>query len=548
MADDKVLLKIIQTDGQMPEYEVARGINLLDAFREIGISMPSPCGGIGKCGKCKVKLKGDLPGEHSPEEINLLTDAELRDGYRLACKTFAGDNMTIAAQSLFNTQRRSIQGLASNGIFPEPRDVSNDTGEHFGLAVDIGTTTIVVYLVNLDTGVVPAVETEANSQVVYGADVISRINYANNKSGLEELKAVITSQLNSMIISMLEKHGLDKKLVRKVIFSGNTTMLNILLGLSVESLGVYPYTPSAVDMMVKTPEETGIDVNVEAEVIILPSVSSFIGADIVSGIAAVEMHKFDTYCMLIDLGTNGEMVLGRKDFMIACSAAMGPAFEGAGIEYGMAGTTGAVERVVINNNGVFYSAIGNAKPIGICGSGIIDAAACLLKMGIIDSSGKMLSEEALRSKPDLKKLAQRIETYKNKPAFRIAGDGKDDRILFTQDDVRQIQLAKAAISLGIGALIRKTEITAQKIDKVYLAGGFGGYIDVDNAVTIGLFPEELKDKIVSAGNTSGEGAVRCLISPDAVNECVDIQQKVDYFDLSRIDNFQDLFIDNLGFK
>lgn len=547
MVENKISLRIIE-NGQVSEYEVAKGTNLLKAIKEVGIIIPSPCGGVGKCGKCKVLLEGDSLPEPTPEDINLLTSKEIREGYRLACKVILNNNLTITQDSGFKSRYLGL-GTQDSGLKIGHSELRTQDHDVLGLAIDIGTTTVAMYLVQLDNGEVLKAGSSLNSQVINGADVISRIHYiGSSRDRLEEMRTLIISGINSMIDSLLHTAGIDKNSITKVVVSGNTIMLHLLLGLNVEGMGVYPYIPVTTEMTVKSPQDAGIEVNPKGEISILPSVSAFIGADTLSGIVATGMYKSEDICLLIDLGTNGEMVLGNKDRLIACSAAMGPAFEGANIEFGTASVEGAIDKVIVNQNGLFYSTILNATPIGICGSGVIDAVAELLKAGVIDFRGRMLYKDWRKESYVPSHLVKRMIKYKGQPAFVLVEEREKNTIVFTQQDIRQVQLAKAAVSVGISALMEKLGVKFRDIKKVYLAGGFGSFINIENAVKIGLIPEKLKGKIFTSGNTSAIGAIKCLVDPDLIYDYIEVSKRVEYFDLNSIEDFQDKYVNNINFR
>ena len=548
---EKITLTIIE-NGRDTNYMIPKGITLLEALGGLGVYLSTPCGGNARCGKCSVTIAKGAVKEPTLEEKRLIGEDGIKEGIRLACSYIIENDLTIIKPLGVGESE-----IVTDGIGLQKGNLSEDVS-NLGLAIDIGTTTMVLYLVGLESGEVLETESSINPQSIHGADVMSRISYVDTSLSLvEEMRRLVVSEINRMIGKVMKKVGLDSELITRIVISGNTTMLHFLLGLRVEGMGTYPYTPESTKLKVESPSKMGIKINAEGQIIVLPSVSAFIGADIVAGIIATEMYKYNDYSLLIDLGTNGEMVLGNKDGMIACSAAMGPAFEGANIEHGIAGVAGAIDKFSIdhdgaidgfgiNHDGVFFSTISGKEPIGICGSGIIDLVAGLLKAGIIDKTGRMVGSQSAKDLANLHSLKDRIIDFKGKQAF-IISHRAGEPILFTQQDVRQVQLAKSAIAVGINALIENIGITDREIEHVYLAGGFGNFINIENAVIIGLIPERLKDKIVSAGNTSGSGAVMCLTEPQLINDCVEITQKIEYFDLSSIKRFQDLYIDNLNF-
>ncbi len=545
---EPVVLKIIQS-SRSREYVIKRGTTLLEALKAIGVFVPSPCGGNGKCGKCKIRMIEGSGEEVSSEELNRITAEEIDQGYRLACRVVIDKDTTVECSPVWEYCDRSKD--IDSTIQPyeygvKERGIHTRTG--FGAAVDVGTTTVVLYLVDMVGKAVVDTESRLNPQTVNGADVVSRIDYASRSTdNLDEMRSLMVEELNSMLQVVTKRNRLNPDSVEKMVISGNTTMLHLLLGLDVSGLGIYPYTPVFTGIMQKNSGETGIHINPEGEITILPSVSAFIGADTAAGIISTGMYRDESCNILIDLGTNGEMAAGNKNRMFACSAAAGPAFEGGGIEFGTACVEGAINRVSIGQKGVSYSTIGDAEPLGLCGSGIIDVTAGLLKAEIIDSKGRMHFLGDVWHKSLIGKFEKRLIVFKGKPAFRIAFGSRGKPILFTQEDVRQVQLAKAAVAAGIEVLMNKAGLGNNDVQKVYLAGGFGNYMDIDNAVKIGLIPEALKDKIVWAGNTSVNGALKCLVYPESAAECKDAAGRIESIDLGRVEGFNDLYISKLNF-
>ncbi len=545
---EPTVLKIIRS-SRSSEYIVERGTTLLEALKAVGVFVPSPCGGNGKCGKCKVRVIEGSGEEVSSEELNHLTVEEIDQGYRLACKVIIDRDMTVECSPAWEYCDRSRDTCST--IHPYQYRVK-ERGLHtrvgFGAAVDVGTTTVVLYLVDMEGKAVLDTESRLNPQTVNGADVVSRIHYASRSAdNLREMRNLMVEELNSMLQAVTNRNRLNSGSVEKMVISGNTTMLHLLLGLDVSGLGTYPYTPAYTGMMLKNSDETGIYTSPEGEIIILPSVSAFIGADAVAGVISTDMYRDENCNILIDLGTNGEMVAGNKDRLFACSAAAGPAFEGGGIEFGTACIEGAINRVTIGREGIFCSTIGDIEPLGLCGAGIIDVTAGLLRAEIIDSKGRMHFPGDVQHKSEIENLEGSLTVYKGKPAFRVAYGSHGKPILFTQEDVRQVQLAKSAVAAGIEVLMNKAGLRNNDIRKVYLAGGLGNYMDISNAVKIGLIPEALKDKIVWAGNTSVNGALKSLIYPETVTECKEAAGSIESIDLGRVEGFNDLYISKLNF-
>lgn len=541
-SQEKIKIEIIE-NNRISTYKADKGVTLLEALQELGIKMFSPCGGSGKCGKCKVLIEGEI-GLPSLEEKALIPEEGIEKGWRLACKLVLNKDVKV-----YKPETAVGMNILHHVIGQKSKNIkSNIKGNNFGVAIDIGTTTVILYLVGLDSQEVIDIERKLNPQTAIGADVITRINYSINRTdGLDEMRNLIISCINEMLEAVVKRNKLNIQQVTKAVLSGNTTMIHIFSGLKIQGLGIYPYIPVTLEMSERTGKQTGLNVNPSGNVLTLPAISAFIGADIIAGILAVGMHKEEKQCLLIDLGTNGEMVIGNKKGMLACSAAMGPAFEGACTEFGTASISGAINSVSINKNGVFYNTIDNTSPIGICGSGIIDITAEMLEIGIIDNIGRFVDKDTINSKLELSMIKDRLISYKGKPAFITAWKSDGTPIVFTQQDVRQVQLAKSAIAAGIEFLINKAKINIKDIDKVYFAGGFGNFIDILSAIRIGLIPEKFRDKIILAGDTSGAGAIKVLINQESVRECIRIKEIISYLEIASDEDFQDKFINNLNF-
>ena len=425
------------------------------------------------------------------------------------------------------------------------------TDKNYGVAVDIGTTTVVGYLMNLNTGEQLAVAARTNPQTGFGDDVISRIHYANtNKDGLETLSERIVTCLNEIIGELCDKAGIEKKFIYEITTTGNSTMNHLLLKLNPKYLAQYPYVTvlrSSIDMRA---EDLGIHINKYGKLYVMPNIAGFVGGDTVGVILATDLHKTKDIKFAIDIGTNGELVMGNKDRLVSCSTAAGPAFEGARITYGMRASDGAIEKVVIDNNGVHINTIGNAKAVGICGTGLIDSIAELLKVGVILPSGRMIKREELPDdKPDF--IRDRLIIHeKHGVAFVLvpANESKTgEDILLTQKDVRETQLAKGAILAGYEILKKVLGIKDEDITEVLLAGAFGNYIRRDQAIRIGLLPKIPKDRIMFVGNAAGFGAKMVLLSKDMRKEACEISENTEYIELAVRSDFQDIFVGSMGF-
>jgi uncharacterized 2Fe-2S/4Fe-4S cluster protein (DUF4445 family) len=416
-----------------------------------------------------------------------------------------------------------------------------DTSERaFGFAVDVGTTKIAGYLMDLNAGNVLAVGSLMNPQIPYGEDVISRITYASRgEKELKELQQVLVEGVNQILKSLLDKTGVNPNEVYEMTVVGNTAMHHIFLGISPKYVALAPYQPVVRSGVNVKAGDIGVNINPCGNVHVLPVIGGFVGADAVADILATELHNRDELCMVLDIGTNTEVVLGNKNSMLACSCASGPAFEGAHIKFGMRAASGAIESVRINPEtlDVEYKTVDNVRPRGICGSAIVDAVAEMLKAGIIDIYGTFNSDinspRVRRSEDGLEfVLAWSYET----------AVGRD--IVITQRDIREIQLAKAAIHTGCVILMRKMRISEEDIDLLFIAGAFGSYINPESARIIGMYPEIPLSKVRMVGNAAGTGARMALISKSARLKAEEISRRVNYVELGAEPGFQDEFLNS----
>ena len=642
-AADKALfvIRILRSTGGYLLHSQG-GETLYDILASSGSRIDAPCGGMHLCGKCKIRIVEPSPAPPFPEEIKLLSEAELSSGVRLACmchisgdmtielpddisgsdlspsckgsllsvtnshgedKAFPGETSGFDSSTILPYSKKSL--VRSTRVFPDTpslsdqrsfckrlykaisADISADicsacnttwdvdailsTAEcsaqimaggfldvvHtddrillvredtdaplYGMAIDIGTTTVAVYLVDMRTGKVKSSVSAMNSQKAYGADVISRISYASSgKEGALILKDIISVQLDNMARELAATEGISAEDIFAAVITGNTTMLHLLTGADPSAISVSPYIPVFTEAIHTTPSSLGIGIRRNGLALMLPSISSYVGADIVAGMLACGMDQSDNINLLIDIGTNGEIAIGSKKGFLCCSAAAGPAFEGAGISHGLGGVKGAINSVrhdAGSKCGISYTTIGNAAPTGICGAGVIDAISVLLSAGIIEASGAFCKPDEVcsRLRPFM------IETPNSGMAFELAKNPYGVSIIITQKDIREIQLAKAAIAAGIKVLMKKAGISPDEIRNVFISGGFGNYLDKDNAIKTGLIPSALSGRIVTAGNTAGSGAVMCLTDSRAPERCNEIAAKSEYLELSSSQNFRDEF-------
>ncbi|MFW6119194.1 MAG: ASKHA domain-containing protein [Planctomycetota bacterium] len=422
----------------------------------------------------------------------------------------------------------------------EPGDTTRDL---WGVAFDIGTTTVVGTLMNLanrDRAGSVAVAARTNPQIHFGDDVVSRISYVEkNSDGLEKLRRRLVTCLNEIIIELCEAADIEADAIYEITAVGNTTMAHIFLGIDPTPIAHAPYVAvlrQAVDVKAR---EVGLEVNGNANLYMLPNIAGFVGSDTVAMVLASGMMRDDEILLGVDIGTNGEVVLGNRDKLLACSCAAGPAFEGARIRHGMRATEGAISKVVINDE-IEVGVIGGGRASGICGSGLVDAVAQLLEAGILAETGRILSPEELRD--DLPEaLPGAITTFQGQPAVTLvdaAGSKTGDPILLTQRDIREVQTAKAAIQAGIQVLIDEFGIDPQDISRVLLAGGFGNFIRRSQAKRIGLLPPIHSDRIESVGNAASAGAKTALLCRECRQEVETISRTTRYIELANRPDFQ----------
>ena len=477
--------------------QVNPGTPLLDVLHEYGVEFP--CGGKGSCGACKIKLiEGELPLDKVHQER--LNKLELDDNWRLACFCKAESDLTLELAQLEHII------LADNTTFdfiPQPG---------FGVAVDIGTTTLVAQLVDLKNGQILDSVTAVNPQTKFGGDLIARIQACLDGKQVEMMQ-LIRKKTADLIEEMLQKHPFTLK---KIVLVGNTVMHHIFCGLNVEPLSMYPFQTDALGEQKLSPKKLNWNIPTSTTIQFKASIGSFVGSDILAGIAATRMTENEDYTLLIDLGTNGELVIGNKHQIICASTAAGPAFEGAKINQGMRATTGAISSVQMKNDQVQCHVIGNTPAKGICGSGLIDIMAILLENEQIGMFGEINSGE------------QKIPLT--------------DSVSLTQQDIREFQLAKAAIAAGIQILLNQLNITISSINNVFIAGGFGNFLNIKNVIRTGLIEAE-EEKIVKLGNTALIGAKMFLFENDDFSQ--NILDITKHINLEGDASFQDVYIEKM---
>lgn len=587
-------------------YEFKIGNNILEIIQNNNLGMESPCGGKGLCGKCKIKvLNGDI-NPLTKEELKFLSKEEIKNNIRLGCLVYPKSDINVELLNKQNINHKiltdgympnfnkevqiekniydikkptlennlSYEAVLKNILNTEIEDYeilknisnlfmydkfsavyingeltglesSNISEEIYAIAVDIGTTTVVCSLVDMKKQCEIASESEINPQKEYGLDVLSRINYIKNKdNGLETLHKSIIDCINKLINKLCENNCINKANIYEVSIAANTTMMHILTNINPLSIGKSPYSPIFIKSKNLKSKELGINISNFGRVHLLPGVSSYIGADIVSGVAVCDLKNVDKNVLFIDIGTNGEMVLSQKGKLVSCSCAAGPALEGMNISCGMRAGDGAIENIKIEDN-IKIKVIGDKTPIGICGSGIVDAISELARLNLIGKTGRIDKKETIENHKELSHLSKFIVDENKKRRFILISEPNE--IAITQEDIRQVQLAKGAILSGIYALVDEANIKIDEIDEVIIAGQFGKHLSVESLVGVGIIPKELKNKIKYIGNSSKTGAIMSLLSKDIRNSMDTIAYEIDYFELSTKNGYERLFTDCLKF-
>lgn len=525
---DTVRIQLLPLDQSL---EVERGTPLQDVLFAQGVEFP--CGGRGRCKGCRVKvLEGSLPA--TPEDERLLTSAERAEGWRLACRARADADLKL------DLAQWEATILADNSTF------AFTPQEGLGVAVDLGTTTVVAQLLDLRTGHVLAVRMGLNAQARHGADIMSRIDFALHGSGQRVLEGLIRGQIGAMIRELLQAAaghavplgvtppvdrasgpalGRDAQAttgaaLQRIVLVGNTVMHHLFSGVSVEPLSRHPFEPDNDGLQTLETAALGWDLPGAPPVHFLPCLGSFVGSDILAGLLATRLHEGPALAALVDLGTNGEIVVGNRERLLCASTAAGPAFEGARISMGMRAATGAISEVHLEDGQLRCHVLGHAPPRGICGSGLVDAVAAGLELRRINPTGRFTSGETLELAPPVK---------------------------LSQADVRELQLAKGAIAAGLRLLVEQWGASLADLTRIYLAGAFGNYINRASARRVGLlnFPPEL---VTPAGNTALLGAKMALFSlPEDGGGYAELRRKVRHVPLNEDPRFHEVFVEEMLF-
>lgn len=604
---EQVKIKLVKADGSEYGFWSLEGKRLWDSLADSGIDIGGSCGGNGLCGKCKLRVEGD-PGPISAKEREYLLPEEIRQGFRLACfchvhaplqvyLDYTGQEQGAYGFTPFHSSdqgpaliqvkpffipgmdnenpvslhRRlttalsqyeldlSMENLAflsrldRSGrpalelralVYPGDRIqyIGPKSGQAFGIALDIGTTTIFAALVDLQSRETRAVISRSNLQKTYGDDIVARLSYAlNNPDGMLTLQRVLINSINGCVEEMISKVGIGAPDIYAFSVAGNPVMLHFFLGLNPAGFAAAPYIGWFSDQLKCSARLLHLHAAQEAVCYILPQIGAYVGADTVAALLTIPTEGDHTY-LLVDIGTNSEIVLKHKEQMWAASAAAGPAFEGGGITCGMRAGEGAIDRVFPGEEGKLeFNVLGNDLPRGLCGSAVIDLLAYFLEQGLIDRHGIIISPESGPFQIDSNQNGDSIVLLREEQTAHGL------KITINQEDIRQVQLAKAAIRSAIDSLISEAGISYEQIDCLYLAGSFGNYINPLNALRIGLLPPVPVSAIKSIGNAAGSGLIQVLLSASAWARTSLISRQVSHIEIAKRDGFQELFLSQIDF-
>jgi uncharacterized 2Fe-2S/4Fe-4S cluster protein (DUF4445 family) len=592
---------------------------LLTLLNAQGADIQAPCGGLGVCGKCIVRILSGYAGEPESAERVLLSAQQLSQGFRLACRTAVHEPLEVevphSGAETAGKGRLRVRGSRGSGggwtekravLLDEPQlgsreselarlrrvipglsaqvdpaavaelaaaltvgrtvtavtaageagqqqllgcEAGDTSGILLGCAVDIGTTTVAVYLADVRRQTVIGSLSQANRQGRFGADVISRIDQFSREGGTE-LTSLVRTQVRTMIETLCSRCSAEPRQVYSVVCVGNPAMLHLFIGADPSGIALAPFTPVFTEQLLFPARTFGLGVSPAAAVCLLPGVSAYIGSDITAGIFSSGMDEEEGPVMLIDIGTNGEMVLTRGDAYWTCSTAAGPAFEGARIHCGCGGEAGAVDSFFLDEEGnCLFTTIGGEAPTCICGAGLVDIAAALLRAGIVDRRGKLRgfsewSEHAAAPDEYKRRLSSRWTEYQGKAAWTVV---PETGIIITQKDIRELQLAKAAIAAGIEILLKEAGIEPELLQKLYIAGGLGSSIRRESAASIGLFPAGLLERTAALGSSAGSGAVSALLDPGSFSQSYFRCSAAAYIELSARPDFSRIFAQSMFF-
>lgn len=493
----------------------APGTTIWAAARELGLVLEAPCGGHGTCGKCRVAVQ---------------QNGETRSV--LACQTAVEDGMVVTLPNTAGAEKILTEGTTARKIQP-------DTAPGFRAAVDLGSTTVVCYLMD-PAGTVVTKASCANPQQQYGADIITRIHYVL-AHGEAELTSCIRQAVSGLLEQVCRTADIVTDELRVVSVAGNPCMHHFFLGIAPDSLVTPPYMPATGKALLLSSGQIFPQIP-NGELRILPNIAGFVGGDMAACILAAELDRREENILLLDIGTNGELILGNRERRVACSTAAGPALEGAKITCGMRGVPGAIDHVRLVEGDIAYTTIDGVSPVGICGSGLLDLIAVLLDAGVLTEMGRMEKPENITSA----KLRARLVQRNGLNSFTLCEDAQG-AIYLTEQDIQEVQLAKGAIAAGIELLMRKMELSFDGISRVLLAGAFGNYITPASACRIGMIPRPLENKILPIGNAAGEGAKLVACSRSAFADAEHAARETEFLELASFPDFEDCFVDHLEF-
>jgi uncharacterized 2Fe-2S/4Fe-4S cluster protein (DUF4445 family) len=589
---------------------VPYGVTLFDAASWNGIAIDSTCGGHGTCKKCRIRIADNAPAPTSLD-IRAYTAQEIKDGWRLACRTPATRDTQVEVPPLTTRPKAATVGVGRQVILrpavqkryleltePDLSDQASDlervlaqlddlepraeltvlktlgrtlraadykvtavvvddvliavepgdtTGRRFGVAFDLGTTTVVATLLDLGTGTPVAVASTLNKQQPFGADVITRISATMMDPGaLDKLQQLAQETLAELTAEVCAEGGVEPDEVYEVALAGNATMTHLVLGIDPEPLGMAPFILSTRLYPEVLAADLGLPVHARARAVVFPAFGAYVGGDITAGLLASGMDRDARVRLFVDIGTNCEIVLGNRDWLLATAAPAGPAFEGAAIRCGMRAADGAIEVVTMTADELGFKVIGDAEPQGLCGSGLVDAVTGLVRLGLLDSSGRLVTQEQARALAP--GLAGRLTQIGQERVFVLHWRGAaEDSIYLSQRDVRELQFAKAAIATGWRILLEEAGLTQDDVKQVLLAGSFGSYLSPAAAIRIGLVPKVPVARVVPAGNVAGEGAKMALLSLRERAGGLALLEEVRYVELSDRADFNDRFVEQLNF-
>lgn len=485
----------------------------------------------------KLRAQPSLPSLLDTKTYSELLLSFLEETYDLQGLTIGYEALKKLPKAL-NTSQQDVTATVWNSLEVIDVEAGDTTQQVYGLAVDIGTSKIVGQLVSLDDGQVVATSSMENPQIIHGEDVISRITFASeNEAGLTQLQSIVLDGINIVASRVCEQAGVHTTHLYEMTLVGNSAMHHILLHIPPLSLALAPYVPTVKSSLNLRPKILDLRMNNGGNIHLLPLVAGFVGADNIAGILSTRIHKSKELSLLIDIGTNTEVNLGNSEGLLCCSCASGPAFEGAHIRDGMKAVQGAIERVSIdaNDHTVHFDVIGGGKPVGICGSAMIDILAEMFRHNFVDRTGR------INEKAPTKRIRKANASLEFVVAWREETD-KDEDIVITQGDIRELQLAKAAIYAGCSILMKQRVVSHEAIEKIYLAGAFGNYIDSENAKVIGIIPDVPTENVVFVGNSALSGARMALLSTEMRREAIDLSQQLTYVELGAASNFNEELI------